>query len=294
SVIVAAFGKMYRTMPNVTVDDLRGVFAAAGVLDVFDQAIAAARSGTITAREAELRIYRALFDGFDQAFNFPGRATRTAFDRSVDQGVAPSAAMQVALTEFNRQLKPLFQATLTELWRSKPEIQVPLTLVSPSLRDTLRAEPQYIGIDRNSLLAKLMLDVDYVSKTLINAPELADLIPAYQTEYTFKQNHPNSFSRRMSSARMWISVEKVDAARSTDDNILSFRSFAMRINMRELGLNGADLPNQQPGDYEKLLTSLYDDFAQNFSPLFHEFREAAKLAYAAQWLRARQPGLQLP
>ncbi|MHB8268016.1 hypothetical protein [Bradyrhizobium sp.] len=294
SAIVAAFGRMYRAMPNITLDDLRAVFAAAGALEVFDQAIASARAGTITAGEAELKTYGALFDSVDQAFNFPGRATRSIFDRSVAQGAVPSVAMQAAFSEFNRQLAPMLQVALTELWRSKPEIQVPLTLVSPSLKDTLIVEPQYIGIDRNSLLAKLMFDVDYMSKTLINAPELADLIPGYQTEYTFKQNHPSSFGRRTSSARMWISVDKVDARRSTDDNILSLRNVAMRINMRQLGPNGRDLPNQQPGDYEKLLTSLYEDFVQNFSPLFHEFREAAKLAYAAQWLKARKPDLQMP
>ena len=46
--------------------------------------------------------------------------------------------------------------------------------------------------------------------------------------------------------------------------------------------------------YAQELTTIYDELAQSFSPLLHELREAAKLAYAAQWLRARNAALKLP
>ena len=63
----------------------------------------------------------------------------------------------------------------------------------------------------------------------------------------------------------------------------------MRINLRDAGGDDASL-----AQYANLLTSLYDDFAQNFSPLLHELREAAKLGYAAQWLRSKNAALKMP
>jgi hypothetical protein len=291
--ITDAFGKMSRAAPNITLEHLKAIFAAAGVLDVFERAIEQARQGTITGRDAELMIYRALFSRIDQAFDFKGATTNT-FENALRQGQAPSEAMQRAFGEMDKQLKPTIETVLLEIWRSKPEIDVPITLVNPSLRDTLTVTPQFFGIERNSLLAKLMFDLDYVSKKLPNSPELIAKIPRYQTAYRFKQLHANQFNTRVSTSRLWTSVEHVDARLSNDGNSLSFGKVNLRFNIREIGPNGRDLPNQRPGEYEQLLTSLYDDFAREFSPHFHEFRETAKLAYAALWLKARNSELALP
>src|SRR6185312_1256373 len=54
-----------------------------------------------------------------------------------------------------------------------------------------------------------------------------------------------------------------------------------------------DIADQEPGGYEKLLTSLYDDFARLYPQYFHSLREAAKLSYGAQWLKARHARLVL-
>jgi hypothetical protein len=287
-----AFDRLYRAQPNATKDDFAALFAAAGVLDVFNQESASAQAGTISSAEAERTVYRALFQSMDRAFNLPNDAIANAFDNSIAQGTAPAAAMQVGLSEFQRQLATLGKTALNELWTSKPEVQVPLAVLSPSLGGSLVVQPTYYGIDGNSLLAKLMFDVDYTAKALINTPELADTVPGYQTERAVRRSHaPNTHE---SSGRLWVSIDKIDARLSTDDNVLAFKNVAMRINIRQLGPDGKELPNQQPGEYERLLTSLYDRFAQGFSPLFHEFREAAKLAYAAQWLKSRDAGFQLP
>ena len=289
-----AFDKFYRARPNTTQDDFAALFAAAGVLDLFNQPSVSARASTVSPAAAAGSVYRALFQSIDQAFNFPNHATANAFDRSIAQGTALAAAIQVGFAEFQRQLGPLAKTALDELWTSKPEIHVPLAVLSPSLGGSLVVQPTYLGIDGNSLLAKLMFDVDYTAKALINTPELAATVPGYQTERAFRRSHANSPNTRQSSARLWVSIDKIDASSSTDDNTLAFKNVAMRINVRRLGPDGKDLPNQQPGDYEQLLTSLYDGFAQGFSPLFHEFREAAKLAYAAQWLKSRDSGFKLP
>src|SRR5262249_35468090 len=39
---------------------------------------------------------------------------------------------------------------------------------------------------------------------------------------------------------------------------------------------------------------LYDGFARHHTAVFHELREAAKLAYAAQWLKAKNAAFPVP
>ena len=292
--ILRIFDRIYRAQPNATKDDFADLFAAAGVLAVFNRESAAAQAGTTSAAEAQRTTYRAFFQSADRVFNFANNATTRAFDNSVAQGAAPSAAMQAGFSAFQQQLALLGETAAEELWTSKPQIQVPLAVLSPSLGDSLVVQPEYFGMSGDSLLAKLMFAVDYTAKALVDTPELADTIPGYRTERAFRHEHPNSSGSDASSGRLWVSVDKIDAARSPDGNVLAFKNVAMRINFRRLGPDGKDVPNQQPGDYEQMLTSHYENFAQSFSPLFHEFREAAKLSYVAQWLKSRDSGFQLP
>jgi len=293
--ILAAFGTMYRAMPNPTSEHLFRLFRAAGVFEVFQDARAEMQAGRMTDEQVKARVYRALFASFDQALNFAGSPTSAAFESALRRGQSADGAMGVGLTEFDRQFQGAYGQALRRLYRSKSEIQVPITLVNPSWQGALNVEPKYIGVNSSSLLAKLLLDADRTAKTLINTPELAEKIPGYQTQFAYRMKR-GSFrgSDRVSTSRLWISVDSVDASQSTDGNILALGEAKMRFNMRELGQGGRDLPGQQPGEYERLLSSLYDGFARHYSPVFHELREAAKLAYVAQWLKAKNPAYRLP
>jgi hypothetical protein len=293
--ILAAFAAMHRGMPNPTEEQVLGLFRAAGVFEILQDASAEHQAGRITETQMKVRVYRALFASFDRAMNYAGSPTETAFDNALRRGVSADAAMGAAISEFDRQFEHVYGNALARLYQSKSELQVPITMVNPSWRGAINVEPKYIGVNSSSLLAKLLLEADRTSKALVNSPELAGKIPAYQTQYAYRMRRGLlRGANRVSTSRLWTSVDSVEASQSTDGDILAFGEVKMRFNLRELGQDDRDLPGQQPGEYEKLLTSLYDDFARHYSPVFHELREAAKLAFAAQWLKARRPDFQLP
>jgi hypothetical protein len=293
--ILAAFGGFHRAMPNPGIPQLYRLFRAAGVYELFVKERSELQAGRMTEYQVQVDVYRAMFKSFDQALNYSGQPTLSAFNNMVGRGQTPDAAMEAAMSEFDRQFEGAYGQALRRLYRSKAEFQIPVTLVNPSLRDTLNVEPKFIGVNASTLLAKLLLDADVAAKKLLNAPELADKIPGYQTEVTYRLSRPGSrHSGHVSMARLWISPEQIDALRSSDGNILVLRETKMRINIHEQSQDGRDIPNQGPGEYETLLTSLYDGFARNYSPIFHELREAAKLTYVAQWLKARNASFKLP
>jgi hypothetical protein len=295
SEILAAFGGFYRAMPNPGIPQLYRLFRAAGVYDLFVNDRSEMQAGRMTKHQVQVDVYRAMFNNFDQALNYSDRPTSTVFNNALRRGQTPDAAMEAAMGEFDRQFKDVYGDALRKLYRSKPEFQIPITLVNPSLRNTLHVEPKFIGINSSTLLAKLLLDADVAAKKLLNAPELVNKIPGYQTEVTYRLRRPGARrSGHVSTARLWISVEQIDASRSSDGNILALGETKMRINMRGQGQDGRDLPNQRQDDYEALLSSLYDGFARYYSPVFHELRETAKLAYVAQWLKARNTAYKLP
>ncbi len=299
--IMDAFGEMRRRMPNLTRDDLTYLTREAGISSTFSEADKAVREGRSTKAAAMIQIYRALALSFDDAFDFPNQpCTRTVENSIRRRGTSDAAADAILddmFTEFDRQIKPAYGEALRKLMRRPSEVQVPISLINSSLQGTLNIAPKYIGIDRNSALAKLLFETDYLSKGLGYMPELADKIPGYETEYSFKLRNPAALRAaggRVSSSRFWTSIDSAEISRSADGNILAFGTVKMRFNIRQIGSDGRDLTNQQPSEYEQLLTSLYDQFALNYSPTFHEAREAAKLVYVAEWLKLKDPNFKLP
>ncbi len=299
--IMDAFGEMRRRMPNLTRDDLTYLTREAGISSTFSEADKAVREGRSTKAAAMIQIYRALALNFDDAFEFPNQpCTRTVENSIRRRGTSDAAADAILddmFTEFDRQIKPAYGEALRKLMRRPSEVQVPISLINSSLQRTLNVAPKYVGIDRNSALAKLLFETDYLSKGLGYMPELADKIPGYETEYSFKLRNPAALRAaggRVSSSRFWTSIDSAEISRSGDGNILAFGVVKMRFNIRQIGPDGRDLSNQQPSEYERLLTSLYDQFALNYSPVFHEAREAAKLVYVAEWLKLKDPNFKLP
>ncbi len=293
--ILQAYSQLNHAMPHATFSDLRPLLRVTGTLEVFNSVNEQVIQGNLTKDQAMIQLWRKLLGSMDEAFEFGDSPSLRAFNITLQHTGSSDAGWDAGLKEFDRHILQYYKQVLTRIWdTAPPEMHVPVTLIDPALR-VLNVEPTYRGVDRRSLLARLLFEADYIGKRLEDIEELAGTIPGYQTEYAFRLANPSvGLSRRTRNARVWISVDRVDATRSTDGNILAFGGVAMRINIREMDQNDRDLPNQQPGAYEKLLTSLYDDFARQYSPVFHELRETAKLAYAARWLKARNRNLALP
>jgi len=302
SKMIGAFGKVRRAATNASAEGFASLLAAAEITDEVETAKAAVNAGTLSAEQGLTQNCWAFFSGLDRTFGLGDSPTTKAFDEAVAGGASAGAAMQTGLQEFDRQFQTIYQRARTQLWESRQEVHIPIGEMDPELRDTIRIAPKYLGLDGKSLLAKLLFEVDYFGKHLIHSPELADRIPGYQTLFMFDKTSPSSTMRQLAAAgestdkteRFWFSIDHVDAARSADGNILLIRDAAIRINNRLRGPDGKDLPNQTPTEYEKLLTSHYDDFAKAFPDLFHNMREAAKLAYAAQWLKTKNRKLKMP
>ncbi len=262
-----------------------GILGLRDMWNEYDRKIA---NGEIGKPEAILLVCRAIFRNIDRAFELTGNPTLAAFNRSYEQSGDPVVAFGQGLLEINRWLRGSLSAALDKLWQRPEGVQIPAELIEASYGIHPVVEPEYIGVDGASQLARVMYESDYLGKRLVNAPAMARRIPGYQTHFGYKQTHPGS--QREGTFHMWISVASLDLARSADGAVLETRKASMRFNVRSE--TGRDLP-READSYEDLLTSLYDDLARLY-PVLHELRECAKLAGAAEWLRARHPEVSLP
>jgi hypothetical protein len=124
-------------------------------------------------------------------------------------------------------------------------------------------------------------------------PRPPALIIRYQTEFAFERNHPVAMTSTVSATcHLWITIDQVDMARSSDGNVFAVRGAKMRFNIQAKGGTNTQA-TECSADYANLLTSLYDDFSAEF-PVLHELREAAKLAASARWLKTRNSSARLP
>lgn len=296
--VVASMARLQRLINTPAVQPaLIDLIVATGNFETWQSLMEQAQRGEITEAEFMHGLMRSIIVGMDAAFELSNRPLTGVFDRTIQQGYGPESAMDEAFAEANRQLKSLMLAMMPEmlsLLRQREEVVMPPSIVEATLGAIPEVTPEYIGLDPRSQLARVMFESDYLGKSLIYHPDLADRIPGYQTEFSFNRSHPDRDTDfgRTTTMRLWISIDSLDLAQSPDGYTLETRGAKMRFNIREIGPGGQDLP-PVPGSYEELLTSLYDDLAREF-PILHELRETAKLAAAAQWLKGLQPDIRLP
>jgi len=230
----------------------------------------------------------------DSIFHFAGNPIQNAFESAVRQTHEPASGVVQAFNEFDRQFVPKFKELLDPLiFRPGVGFQIPPELVEAEYHIHPEMTPQYLGVPRDSQLARLMLASDYLGKQLDNRQDLKRKIPGYQTQVEYQFNHPEAAHHNFHAYRVWISVAGINAAQSTDGRTLALRDAKMRFNIKETDNRQNDLPNQQPDGYENVLTGLYDQFEQEF-PTLHELREAAKLAAVAVWMQKQSPTIRLP
>lgn len=230
----------------------------------------------------------------DSVFHFDGAPLQDFFATAVRQGNDPGAAAGQVMNEFDRYLKPKVGELIDRLiFRPGVGFQIPPELVEEEYHVHPEMTPEYLGVPGDSQLARLMLASDYLGKQLSNRQDLKRKIPDYQTQIEYQINHPEAGHRSNTAYRVWISVAGIDAAQSADGRTLALRNARMRFNIRETDNRQNDLPNQQPGGYEDVLTGLYDQFETEF-PELHELREAAKLAAVAVWMQQQDPAVRLP
>ena len=248
------------------------------VLDLTPQSSPEARGQAISRR-------------LDEIFAFPGNPVLAAYNMSFARTRDAVAAIHPALAKMDAALVPKVLELLERPLNQPEGFQIPPEVVDGLWNVRTEMTPEYRGVPADSLLARAMFDGDYLTKRLTNRPDLKLKFPTYQTEFEYRRTH--GLNKDDGAFRTWISVAKLDVAQSSSSGTLEFRNVQMRYNIRKLGKDGIDLPNQQPNGYEDLLTSLYDDFAQEY-PALHELREIAKLTAAAAWLNGKAPPVRLP
>ncbi len=230
----------------------------------------------------------------DSIFHFSGNPLQNSYKSAVQRGNDPGTAVSQVLSEFDGQMKPKIGELIDRLiFRPGAGFQIPPELVEEEYHIHPQMTPEYLGVPRDSQLARLMLASDYLGKQLANRQDLKRKIPGYQSQVEYQINHPEADHRSSAAYRVWISVAGINAAQSTDGRMLALRDVRMRFNIRETDSREIDLPNQQPGGYQDFLTGLYDQFEQEFTAL-HELREAAKLATVALWMQKQNPAIRLP
>ncbi len=227
----------------------------------------------------------------DEIFAFPGNPVLAAYNTSFARTRDAAAAIHPALAKMDAALIPKALELLERPLNQPEGFQIPPEVVDGLWNVRAEMTPEYRGVPADSLLARAMFDGDYLTKRLTNRPDLKLQFPTYQTEFEYRRTH--GLNKDDGAFRTWISVAKLDVAQSSSGDTLEFHNVQMRYNIRKLGKDGIDLPNQQPNGYEDLLTSLYTDFAQEY-PALHELREIAKLTAAAAWLTGKTPSVRLP
>ncbi len=236
---------------------------------------------------------RLLAESFDNVFDPFGRRMTKRFNFRMQSGMNPSDAVVKTYADVDELLPKILAEALPKLYRSRPEIRVPPEIIMQTVGIAPTVVPEFIGFDGNSQLARVLYHADYLGKGLVNTPELAERIAGYQTEFSYYRSNPrrDGIAIDNTTERLWISVEGFDLAQSENGQVLDTRSAKLRFNIRDQSA-GVDR-EVRPGDYEALLTSLYDEFAHEY-PVLHELREAAKLLAVANWIKVRDPAFELP
>jgi hypothetical protein len=234
---------------------------------------------------------QALSRRLDEVFAFPGNPVLASYNANFARTRDAAGSMHPALAQMDASLIPKARELLERPLNQPEGFQIPPEVVERLWNVRVEMTPEYRGVPGDSLLARAMFDGDYMTKRLTNSPDLKLQFPTYQTEFEYRRTH--GLNKEDGAFRTWISVANLDVAQSSSGATLELRDVQMRFNIRKLGKDGIDLPNQQANGYEDLLTSLYSGFAQEY-PSLHELREIAKLTAAAAWLHGKTPSLRLP
>lgn len=244
--------------------------------------------GEITWEQVLAGLMRYLLQGIDRAFELYTLTDK--YDNARRRGYGAEEAFNIAYMSLDQEIKPVLMKAMQKLLRKHDEIVMPVSMVESTLGARPMVVPEYISLDKHSQLARVMLEADYLGKSLINMPELKDRVRGYQTQYAYYRNNPRETSAfgNESTHRMWISIDSLDIAQSVEGSTLEIRDIKMRFNIR----SGASASAKR-GGYEALLTSLYDDLAEEFHVL-HELREAAKLSAVSRWIKTKKPDFTLP
>jgi PDZ domain len=284
--VLAGTAGLSEEVKNAAVHELAD---AIGLASQLGKLLPEVRAGRVDAATVNTEIGKRICRRLDELFKLEGNPTLTTFDS--EQAFNVIDKLNVAIKKFRGAQKSTVDRLLDWGLAKSDGIQIPPSVVNELFGVRPEMYPEYLGVPGDSLLARAMFHGDYLGKQMTNRVNLKRKIPGYETDFEFDRKHPE-FHRTESTFRLWISIEKLTVAQSDGGGTLRFSDAKMRFNIRELGPDLQD-SSSKPGGYEELLTSLYDDLAQEYFTL-HELREAAKLAAAAQWLHRKKPSLRFP
>lgn len=280
---------LFQRTPGATMAAVSAMWNVLGIGDdERDELSNRVRSGALSNQQAVGVIFRRICREFDDRLETGGKLV-AAYDQTLARGGSTVEGGNACFDRIPQAAQPLQRKAIDQLLGRPGGFRIDPQLIQRTFGVRPEVAPRFIGVDPHSSLARVMEDADVLGKSLIDRPELVRKFPAYQTWYQYGEAHG---LLREGTYHMWISPGKINAAESSNGSTLEIRSFPMRMNVREVDAAGHDIPQSQSG-YEELLSSLYDPLSLEY-PVLHELSEAAKLSLAAEWLRARQPGLKFP
>lgn len=264
---------------------------ALGVEQAATPALTDGAAGRAVAPPNEAQAARQVLSRLDALYGLSDAPSAAAYDASFANAGNPVNALKSALQAFAAKA-PATTDRLGEMALGESAgFQVPPEIFEAIYQAHVESVPEYFGESPHTLLARLMFEADYaVLKRLPHRPDLKERLPSYQTLFDYGAKHPKDFQGAVVS-RVWISVAKMSVAQSASGTTLVIREAKMRFNRRRMTPDGRDA--EEDSGYESLMTSIYDDIAQDYFSL-HELREAAKLAAAAAWMRQKNPNVRMP
>ncbi|MHB0912243.1 MAG: PDZ domain-containing protein [Armatimonadota bacterium] len=149
-------------------------------------------------------------------------------------------------------------------------------------------KPVYTGVRPDSALGEILFRADYLLKTLITAPEVAEKVPGHisEQEYIARESGGRVPSGLGFEAGHQFAPKRVEMRASPDGSAVAFGVSEVKIDgwmVKDPGW--APMKGYVEG-YANLLTGRYENYARAY-PEMHRIREAAKVIALARWGRGR-------
>ncbi|MBX3499915.1 MAG: hypothetical protein KF889_10760 [Alphaproteobacteria bacterium] len=151
----------------------------------------------------------------------------------------------------------------------------------------LYSEPKYLGMHRDTQLARVVFEADLAIKLLARSVDLKKRLPFHQPmmEWELRNSTPQEMSARLHGGINAIQVhpKKVELEVSANGRIISFTKAEMLIQVRPW--DQSETPYAAQLSYSQFVTERYGQYAAALGALW-EFREAAKMLAVARHLKA--------
>jgi hypothetical protein len=180
----------YRRMDKVRGQDqakqaaAQETWEALGLIDQLLEWQGQFRRREITEQRFMYLLAQAVCDRVDTLLELPGRPVSTEYARLTQRGMAPLTAFAPAMDKMTGPLHGVLVRGLDAMPAPSKESVLPLQDLEAALGGTPEVAPEFIGVNKRTQLARVMLEADYLGKKLLNLTG-QEAVPGYVNEFAW-------------------------------------------------------------------------------------------------------------